>query len=542
MTKKTVLLLMIVVSLWTCYDAISAFVDPSIANFMYIAELNSTSIDEYMSKNVDFIQNIKRKVVDHINYGYVADNLYETYYNEFREREDGSFEYNNYRNNYTIVSGNDVSERIKEDPEFQMLFHLYSYLENFYSTTESILRAYYISDDDYMVVYPKQNNNSIYFKDFYAKFLNVDSSVMATSNGIVYMYDVFYDHITNEQIIALQSPVIINDRYRGNVVIEVKTSVFDEITLKNFLSFATTTNLGSVIYYDDTDEFAGTGVDIIDNEHIERNFLDKPIRIDKYIRRLNNEQYIYFQKNKIIFAKDMESSPIEYYQIADINFLLKEVKIQLYFLAYMVIILLYYISYNVASRIKLLIDNKTIEKLTKEKNKLELYANIDHVTGLYNKKYIESYFVNLDKHIKVCYSIAICDINFYNNILQTHGEKAAKRTLLRLIDIIKSAVPNNTIIARWNEGEIMLLLPEKNEEAAVVTVDDIRKAVSVLVIDYNENGNGESTDMQISFGLTVNRDFNKSPYAVVEEADKALNISKKRGGNIVTVYSNNVLK
>lgn len=538
MVKKTVLLLMIIFMLWVGYDAVSAFVDPSIANFMYIAELNSTSIDDYMSKNVEFIQTVSRRVIDHIDFDYVSDNLYDKHYSEFRQRDDGTYEYNNFREDYTIVSENDVKDLITDNNEFQMLFDLSSYLENFYEVTDSILRVYYLSNDEYMMVYPKQKNSSIYYKDFYKKYLDVGSSVISSSHSVAYMYEVYNDHITDERVMAVQSPIIIDNVYRGILVIEIKASIFDEITIKNFDSFATTNNLEAVIYYDNYFDENKSGIDILDSLLIKRNFLENPIRIDKYIRRLTDEQYLYFQKNKIIFAKVMDSVPIEYYQITDINYLFKDVKVPLFFLAYMVAILLYYTSYIVISRGKEYIDNRKIKELRRVKQVILSQVNIDNVTGLRNQNYLKSYIPNMNNKIRVCYSIALCNISFYDKILQKHGEKPAKKVLLRFIDIIKSIVPSDAIITRWNADELLILFPEKGEEATVVIVDEIRRAISILIIETDKG----SSHVEVSFGVTVNRNLSKSPYSVIEEADKALNTSKGRGGNIVTLYSENMYR
>lgn len=88
----------------------------------------------------------------------------------------------------------------------------------------------------------------------------------------------------------------------------------------------------------------------------------------------------------------------------------------------------------------------------------------DKLTGLKNRFYIKHESQRLINTLNMDYSILIIDINGLKHINDTYGHKQGDRLIYTLANILrKSCLPDDTI-ARWGDGEFIILISNKNKQ------------------------------------------------------------------------------
>ncbi|MFV0440143.1 MAG: diguanylate cyclase domain-containing protein [Lachnospirales bacterium] len=510
-----------------------------VKDFFSIAELNTIVLENFAAKNVEFSELLKARIINHFENDTVRLTNGE-YKEKFTEVEENSYVFNNTEENYSIYAEGDLDELFEQSKEFNMLFELPEYFEDVIDTSGGVLRSYFISDDRFLVAYPVQAYNDRNFQDFYGKYMYQDSKSVTTGEGAIYIYEVHDDALTGDRILSIHTPVAISGVFKGTVVVDIYASAFASIVLDNYSSFLTDNNLEDLIYYKDENQqnlinyTKLSGNDLINDFGIDKRFYENSIDVSKYTGDLSVENKLYYSNNMVIYKSTLDSVQLDYYQVASLEYSISNVNIQLFLLLILSITLVVLFVILIISRIKVFALNKQIEGKNVLEEKLINEVNTDPVTGLRNDRYLLEEFKVMNENTEKYYSIILCDISFYSKAIHKYGDKVAGKALLRFIDIVYSFAKDDTLIVRWNEEELIVVLFEVDEEGAIAVADEIRKAASVLMI---ENDREDSSRVFISCGVSINRNMAINPMKTLEEASKAMVTSRQRGGNIVTVYS-----
>ncbi|MFV0518720.1 MAG: GGDEF domain-containing protein [Lachnospirales bacterium] len=538
--RKYFLYIFIVVLITLCAIATEGFISPSADNFISVANLNTEAIDEYMSKSIEFSYTARDRLIDHIKSKRYDTDLDNTYEELFVQNSNDFFSYTDEVYDYKIVGKGSYEELFDNSLEFNLLFNLPTYFENFYTTSNDVLRTYYISASDFAIMYPNPEGVRITFDELYKKYLFVPKATTANDNGILYVYDVHEDIFTGESIISFHTPVNIDNIYYGSIVVDIKTEGFNDITLKNYDSFTTSMNMKSVIYSDVVDDSKVreyTGEEILEIYGLSRDFKKNIIESDFWTENLSGSSKVYISDNNVIYQATMDTIPIEYYQIATFSEIFEDVTIQLFLLGCMTLFMTFYIIVLIILRVRTFVLEHDLSKLSSDEKELVTQVNTDFVTGLKNYRYVNMKLESLNDNTVDCYSIAICDISFYSETMEVYGDKVAQNTLIRFIESAKNIVNENVLIARWNEEQLIFIFHEVEGEGVVANVDEVRKAANMLVLKVDEK---DSARIVVSFGVASNNNKSVSPYKTLAEADKALQTSLKRGGNVVTIHSDRI--
>lgn len=166
-------------------------------------------------------------------------------------------------------------------------------------------------------------------------------------------------------------------------------------------------------------------------------------------------------------------------------------------------------------------------------------ATVDELTGLYNRRYGNSYLKK--KHHQVTASggfegcVVIGDIDHFKSINDKHGHDVGDRVLRVISSRLERSFRETDVICRWGGEEFLVILDEANSDKARRIVDRIRQELSKS-IEINES---LFLTVTMSFGLASTLET-QSPKDLIKMADENLYRAKNNGRNCV--YSNSLVE
>ncbi len=166
--------------------------------------------------------------------------------------------------------------------------------------------------------------------------------------------------------------------------------------------------------------------------------------------------------------------------------------------------------------------------LKKEKAAFRQAAIKDGLTNIYNRAYLNKILEEYVKNPKL-FSLILFDIDHFKKINDTYGHVVGDNVLIELTKITQKALRVSDIFARFGGEEFVVILPRSSLDNATAIATKIKELIEV----YPFAVVGQVTS---SFGVTEFVD-GKNVIELLEEADKALYISKENGRNQVNVYS-----
>ncbi len=186
-----------------------------------------------------------------------------------------------------------------------------------------------------------------------------------------------------------------------------------------------------------------------------------------------------------------------------------------------------------------------LEKKLVEMNEELLFANlkleelvcVDPLMGIGNRRNMHSV---MDKaHHRACrydqrYGVIMCDIDLFKAYNDHYGHLQGDRILERVAAAIRRSLRTSDDIFRYGGEEILVFLPDQNEQSTLLAAERVRKAVESLAIEHQGSENGIIT---ISCGVAVfNNECEDIKWAAtVERADQAMYRAKSAGRNKVSV-------
>ncbi|MGD8926552.1 MAG: GGDEF domain-containing protein, partial [Thioalkalispiraceae bacterium] len=191
---------------------------------------------------------------------------------------------------------------------------------------------------------------------------------------------------------------------------------------------------------------------------------------------------------------------------------------------------------------ELLAQQKNLEKLVaartaelQEANeKLELIANQDALTGLYNRRYFNNTLQNEIRRAQRHHaplSLLMCDIDYYKNYNDTYGHIAGDKCLQTIANLIKKHFQRaSDLVARYGGEEFCIILPDIDAPQASLLSEQLLKVVSQQQIQHESSPIADF--VTISIGLVTGLDAERcDTISLLEHADKALYLAKKSGRN-----------
>ena len=175
--------------------------------------------------------------------------------------------------------------------------------------------------------------------------------------------------------------------------------------------------------------------------------------------------------------------------------------------------------------------------LEKANREIKLLSRTDSLTGCYNRGYLNELLpreITRALRYKRPLALAMCDIDKFKKINDTHGHQCGDEILKKLVQRISEVIRADTDwLARYGGEEFLIVLPETQLENASVLAERLRKNIAKNSIETQ----GNKISITASFGVTG---FNSSnppqsitPEALIHMADKYLYAAKNQGRNKV---------
>lgn len=180
-------------------------------------------------------------------------------------------------------------------------------------------------------------------------------------------------------------------------------------------------------------------------------------------------------------------------------------------------------------------------------------AATDPLTGLYNRRYAETYLCGLASRVdgqRSGFCLVLVDLDHFKRINDTHGHAAGDRVLCEVAHRLQANLRACDLIARYGGEEFMVVLPETSVAMARQLAERLRCAVSARRIPASDDQEIEVTaSIGVAAGTLDNRMFAKrngtfdrvepltsGPFQTVfAAADAALYAAKNSGRNRVEI-------
>lgn len=110
-------------------------------------------------------------------------------------------------------------------------------------------------------------------------------------------------------------------------------------------------------------------------------------------------------------------------------------------------------------------------------------AHTDPLTGLYNRRYANTFFERLRSgQIEQLWCVAMLDIDNFKLLNDTHGHQAGDEVLVWLGDLIKTTLRKTDLVFRWGGEEFLILLKDVEVPIAFQILDKLRNRLESKTI------------------------------------------------------------
>lgn len=182
---------------------------------------------------------------------------------------------------------------------------------------------------------------------------------------------------------------------------------------------------------------------------------------------------------------------------------------------------------------------KRFDKKHVEKKELRGEAIEDHLTGLFNRRYLENKLPGLIKraqHPENGEMVGIfLDLDKFKGINDEYGHKMGDGVLVKAAQVLKKMVREMDIVARVGGEEFMIVVPniaEKDKAKIIERVEKIQEAIRSMGFDFKTTA---------SIGVyTFEESDNMASF--IENADKAMYVSKGTGRDKITYFDENTIE
>lgn len=162
-------------------------------------------------------------------------------------------------------------------------------------------------------------------------------------------------------------------------------------------------------------------------------------------------------------------------------------------------------------------------------------AITDGLTGLYNRRYLETHLGNLVDHYanrgKVLSVLAV-DADHFKKVNDTHGHDAGDAVLRELSSRMTKMTRQADLCCRVGGEEFVVILPGTDLTVARQIGERLREAICGLPIDI---GAGRNIPITVSIGVSTLISYDDTPSDILKRADEALYAAKREGRNRVVL-------
>jgi len=175
-----------------------------------------------------------------------------------------------------------------------------------------------------------------------------------------------------------------------------------------------------------------------------------------------------------------------------------------------------------------LIVQDVTELATYEQKLIEMNT-IDALTGIYNRRFLESRLKEeCERHSRYFRSLSVLmiDIDFFKKVNDTHGHQGGDLVLKSVATKAASVIRKTDFMARYGGEEFCCLLPETDGTAAETVAENLRARIEEMECHFQK----KLIRVTISLGIS-SFERGDTPETLLKRADEALYQAKRSGRN-----------
>lgn len=168
------------------------------------------------------------------------------------------------------------------------------------------------------------------------------------------------------------------------------------------------------------------------------------------------------------------------------------------------------------------------QKMLEEK--LRWQATHDHLTEIYNRRYLEMYLEEELNHVMrsgIMSAVVYLDLDRFKYVNDAIGHDCGDQLLIDISRTLTKKLRRNDIVARIGGDEFAIILRNVDNKLAVSLADDCREALNGLRVIQDD----KVYHVSASIGVAMMDDENMTAGDVLANADIACHVAKRMGRN-----------
>jgi diguanylate cyclase (GGDEF)-like protein len=175
-----------------------------------------------------------------------------------------------------------------------------------------------------------------------------------------------------------------------------------------------------------------------------------------------------------------------------------------------------------------------LQQAMADKEKLEMLANFDSLTGLYNRRAILGKlceYVNLANRYRDDFTLIMLDIDHFRQVNDRHGYLAGDEVLESIATLIRSNIRRTDIAGYYGGEEFIIILPKTNLSSSWAVAERLR---SIIAQAQLKDAAGNIFSVTVSQGL-AGWERNDDADSLISRASEALHKAKEKGRDRVQI-------
>lgn len=166
-------------------------------------------------------------------------------------------------------------------------------------------------------------------------------------------------------------------------------------------------------------------------------------------------------------------------------------------------------------------------KLRRQNAVLDKLANIDPLTGLYNRRSMQTFFSHAMEAEEKPFCLIMCDIDDFKVVNDTYGHDMGDNVLKEIAGLIQKRVDKHGYACRWGGEEILLLIDCGIEQSRVIA-----EAIRQDIQEFHFPVGDENIQCSITIGVAMHQK-GETIDNTITQADNNLYYGKCHGKNQV---------
>jgi two-component system cell cycle response regulator len=175
-----------------------------------------------------------------------------------------------------------------------------------------------------------------------------------------------------------------------------------------------------------------------------------------------------------------------------------------------------------------------LQQAMADKEKLEMLANFDSLTGLYNRRAILGKlceYVNLANRYRDDFTLIMLDIDHLRKVNDRHGYLTGDEVLEGIATLIRSNIRRTDIAGCYGGEEFIIILPKTNLSSSWAVAERLRSIIAQAEL---KDAAGNIFSVTVSQGL-AGWERNDDADSLISRASEALRKAKEKGRDRVQI-------